>query len=195
MKRDKVYLAGPSASAAGCQNLFQTRREKCKREGRAESSSSKFAIIPSHSKVLMFYGGLPVCRVNTGKIEGHKVEDLIYLEGCLVSHFRLRQRPVFLQGREPYMYTYLCCLQVEFNSGVPRPHCDTPYEAAWPAKQPWKDFLFNLPFKETGWYTPKITRGQPYNMELGAEWNSGGKSQQAQARPSPPQPGVLQTLF
>lgn len=35
MEQDKVYLAGPSVSAAGCQNLFQTHRDvwKCKREG------------------------------------------------------------------------------------------------------------------------------------------------------------------
>lgn len=58
--------------------------------------------------------------------------------------------------------------------------CDNTYKAAWPAKEPWKDFLFNLPFKETGWDThlppthTHITIGQPYNMKIGAEWNSRG---------------------
>ena len=76
----------------------------------------------------------------------------------------------------------LCRLQVEFNSHGPT--CDAPCKAAWLAKQPWKDFLFNLPFKETGWDTPRITIGKPYNAETGAEWNSRGTSKQAPVHPT-----------
>lgn len=35
MKRDKVYLAGPSVSAVGCQNLFQTHSEGVLEKGGA----------------------------------------------------------------------------------------------------------------------------------------------------------------
>lgn len=77
MKRDKVYLAGPSVSAAGCQNLFQTHREtfgSVKGRGMVGillKSAALFCVIfPFHSKDLMFYGALLLRIVNTGKAEG-----------------------------------------------------------------------------------------------------------------------------
>lgn len=60
------------------------------------------------------------------------------------------------------------------------------------AKQPWTDFLFNLPPKETEWDTPHITIGWPYNMEIGAEWNSRGTRKQA---PVVPTRGSTHTLL
>lgn len=127
MRQDKVYLAGPSVSAAGCQNLFQTEREfgKWKREGHGRhtarnSSTWKCAIFfPFHSQVLMFCGALTLGIVSTGKAKGLKLADLTYwynISGVIwwvtLSFGKNLYFFFFLKTSESCMYKYYMLPQI-----------------------------------------------------------------------------------
>lgn len=114
---------------------------------------------------------------------------LKYVEGYLVTRFRSWRKSMFL-CHPNYKTGSLTCIHIYVASkwsltpSSRAPTCHTPYKAAWLAKQPWKDFLFNLPFKETEQDTPHITTGRPYNMKIDTEWNSRGTNTQALVHPT-----------
>lgn len=84
------------------------------------------------------------------------------------------------------MYTYLCRLEVEFNAGVP-PATPRIRQRDWLNSHGKVFFFLIFPLKKQSGTPPHISIGLPYNTEIGAEWNSREKIQQAS--PSPPNQG------